>query len=128
MQLGGAKIFRAVERDQHVMVQPTESREPAAGLQHLHRMGKSRMEALRRHRVQHIANMVVARNPRHPEQRLAIRATVAVPLRQLPLMGQERRALHEKHRKRRHADIGHRVMAVFPTPLVRQTRTGLPQP
>jgi hypothetical protein len=43
-------------------------------------------------------------------------------------MGQERRALHEKWGKRRHADIGHRVMAVLPTPLVRQTRTGRPQP
>src|SRR6516165_9115012 len=40
---------------------------------------------------------------------------------------QERRALHEKHRKRRHADIGHVVTAVFPAPLVRQTRTGLPK-
>src|SRR5271169_864964 len=49
-----------------------------------------------------------------------------VPVRQMPLMGQERRALHEKHRKRRHADIGHVVTAVFPAPLVRQTRTGLP--
>ena len=52
---------------------------------------------------------------------------MAVPVRQMSLMGQERRALHEKHRKRRHADIGHNVMAVFPAPLVRQTRTGRPQ-
>src|SRR5260370_8311303 len=43
-------------------------------------------------------------------------------------MSQERRALHENHRKRRHADIGHDVTAVFPPPLVRQTPTGLPQP
>src|SRR6266436_3554004 len=43
-------------------------------------------------------------------------------------MSQERRALHEKHRKRRHADIGHDVTAVVPAPLVRQTRTGRPQP
>jgi hypothetical protein len=50
-----------------------------------------------------------------------------VPVRQMPLMGQERRALHEKHRKRRHADIGHEVLDVFPAPLVRQTRTGRPQ-
>src|SRR5437660_12927403 len=43
-------------------------------------------------------------------------------------MSQEGRALHEKHRHRRHADIGHDVTAVFPAPLVRQTRTGRPQP
>jgi hypothetical protein len=50
-----------------------------------------------------------------------------VPVRQMPLMRQERRALHEEHRKRRHADIGHEVLDVFPAPLVRQTRTGRPQ-
>src|SRR6266852_3660726 len=114
--------------EQHVMPQPTKGCEPAASLQHFHRMGKPRIEAFRLHRVQHIPNMVVARNLRHLKQRLAVRATMAVPVGQVPLMGQERRALHEKHRKRRHADIGHEVMAVLPTPLVRQTRTGRPQP
>jgi hypothetical protein len=106
----------------------TKRCEPAASLQHFDRMGKPRMEASRLHRVQHISNMIVARNLRHPKQRLAVRATVAAPVLQVPLMGQERRALHEKRRKRRHADIGHDVMAVFPVPLVRQTRTGGPQP
>src|SRR5258708_12975486 len=43
-------------------------------------------------------------------------------------MGEKRGALHEKRCKRRHADIGHDVMDVFPAPLVRQTRTGRPQP
>ena len=127
MQLGGAVIFGAVERDQHVIAQPAEGREPAASLQHFEPAGKQRMEALRFHRVQHIPNMVVARNPLHPKQRLAVRATMPVPVRQMPLMGQERRALHEEHRKRRHADIGHEVLNVFPAPLVRQTRTGLPK-
>src|SRR5450755_420496 len=127
MQLYRAVIFRAVERDQHVIAQPAEGREPAASLQHFEPAGKQRMEALRFHRVQHIPNMVVARNPLHPKQRLAVRATMPVPVRQMPLMGQERRALREEHRKRRHADIGHEVLNVFPAPLVRQTRTGLPK-
>src|ERR1700746_1763793 len=128
MQLGGAKIFGAVERDQHVMPEPTEGGEPTARLQHLDRVGKSLMEALRWYRRKHISKVVVARNLLHPNQRLAVRATMAVPVRQLPLMGEERRALHEKHRERCHADVGHDVLAVLPTPLVRQTRTGLPQP
>ena len=51
-----------------------------------------------------------------------------LPVREVPLMGQERRALHEKRRKRRHADIGHNVLDVLPAPLVRQTRAGRPQP
>jgi hypothetical protein len=126
MQLYRAVIFRAVERDQHVIAQPTEEGEPAASLQHFERVGKQRMEALR------------LRGPTYPEhgcrsesapskQRLAVRATMPVPVRQRPLMGQERRALHGEHRKRRHAGIGHEVLDVFPAPLVRQTRTGRPQ-
>src|ERR1700704_4556466 len=110
------------------MPQPTKSRETAASFQYFERMGKMRIEAFWLHRVQHIPNMVIARNLHHPKQRLAIRATMAVPVREVPLMGQERRALHEKRRKRRHADIGHNVLDVLPAPLVRQTRAGRPQP
>jgi hypothetical protein len=75
MQLYRAVIFRAVERDQHVIAQPTEEGEPAASLQHFERVGKQRMEALR------------LRGPTYPEhgccsesapskQRLAVRATM----------------------------------------------------
>src|SRR5260370_1151567 len=113
MQLRRAVIFRAVERDQHMMPQPTKSRETVASFQHFERMGKMRIKAFRLHRVQHIPNMVVARNPRHPKQRLAVRATMAVPVRQVPLMGEKRRALHEERCKRRHADIGMAAFAPF---------------
>jgi hypothetical protein len=119
MQLRRAEIFGAVERDQHVMPQPTEGGEPVPALQDFDRMRKQRLEGLRPYRVQHISNMVVARNLRHRKQRLAVRAAMPVPVRQMPLMCQERRALHEEHRKRRHADIGHDVMAVLTAPLVR---------
>ena len=89
MQLGGAVIFGAVERDQHVIAQPAEGCEPATSFQRFDRSGKQRVEAFRRHRVQHIPNMVVARNPLHPKQRLAVRATMPVPVRQMPLMGHD---------------------------------------
>ena len=72
MQLRRAVIFGAVERDQHVMPQPTKGCEPAASLQHFDRVGKMPIEAFRLHRVQHISNMVVARNLRHPKKRLAV--------------------------------------------------------
>src|SRR6266436_1187440 len=82
-----------------------------------------RIAGLQRH------NPVMARrHQRCGHQRMAVRATMAIPVCKVPLMSQERRALHEKRRKRRHADIGHDVTAVFPAPLVRQTRTGRPQP
>ena len=41
-------------------------------------------------------------------------------LTQAPLMLQEGRALHEKHRERRHADIRHRIGLVCPLTLVRE--------
>jgi hypothetical protein len=48
---------------------------------------------------------------------------MAVPVRQMTLMGQERRLCMKNTENRRHADIGLDVMAAFPAPLVRQTRT-----
>src|SRR5258708_4964123 len=105
MQLRRAVIFRAVECDQHMMPQPTKSRETAASFQHFERMGKMRIEAFRLHRVQHIPNMVVAWDLTHPKQRLAVRATMAVPVRQVPLMGQKRRALHASQPVREPSDL-----------------------
>jgi hypothetical protein len=44
---------------------------------------------------------------------------MAVAVCQVPLMGQERRMLHEKQRRKRsRANIGHDVMAVLPAPHV----------
>src|SRR5260370_950065 len=90
------EISVPIDSDQHVMPQPMEGCEPAASLQHFDRMGKMPMETFRLHRVQHISNMVVAWNLRHPKQRLAVRATMPVPVCQVPLMGQEQRPLLEK--------------------------------
>jgi len=41
------------------------------------------------------------------------------------LMGEKRRALHEEHGKRRHADVRHRELTVRPTALIRQRGAGL---
>ena len=45
---------------------------------------------------------------------------------ELPLMRQERRALHEEHRKGRHSDVSHAVGRVDTTALVRN-RSKLPR-
>lgn len=127
MQLGRAVIFGTIECDQHVTVQATEFSQATTLLQGFERRREHRIEVLRRHRVKHVTNMVIARNLGHPKQRLAIRVAMPMPLRQMPLMRQERWALHEEHRERCHADIGHRVMAVLAAALVRQTRAGLSQ-
>ena len=73
--------------------------------------------------VEHLADVVVARNRRHAEQGLAVRP--AVPLRQRPLVPQERRALHEEHRERRQADVRHGVAVARPLALVLKPGTDL---
>jgi hypothetical protein len=69
--------------------------------------------------------VVAAGDRRHPEQRLAVRPPL--PLRQMLLMGQRRRTLHEEHRKRRQPDVGHAITAALPRPLVRQAGATPPQ-
>lgn len=76
------------------------------------------MEDRGRHGVEHRADMIVAGDFPHLEQRPAVRW--ALPFEQPALMGEKRWALHEEDRERRHADIGHGVMAVAAAPLVRR--------
>jgi hypothetical protein len=128
MQLGRAVIFGAVEGDQHVMAEPAKRRESAAALQQVKRRDQWRMKTFRRNPIQHVPNVIIARDLGHPEQRPAIRSPMPRPLRQVPLMGEKRRALHEEHRKRRHADIRYRVLAVLAAAPVRQPGAGLAHP
>src|SRR5258706_4544664 len=128
MKLGREVISRAVEGDQPVMAEPAKRSEPAAALQQVKRRDQWRMKTFRRNPIQHVPNVIIARDFGHPEQRLAIRSPMPRPLRQMPLMGEKRRALHEEHRKRRHADIRHRVLAALTTAPVRQPRAGLRAP
>src|SRR5258706_7277070 len=97
------------------MAEPAKRSEPAAALQQVKRRDQWRMKTFRRNPIQHVPNVIIARDFGHPEQRLAIRSPMPRPLRQMPLMGEKPRALHEEHRKRRHADIRHRVLAA-PSP------------
>ena len=73
----------------------------------------------------HIADAVIAGYPGHPEQALAVRAPM--PLFHPPLVCQKRRALHEKHRKREHAEIRHAILAVSAPAAVRKRLQTCPQ-
>src|SRR5258706_7978769 len=110
------------------MAEPAKRSEPAAALKQVKRRDQWRMKTFRRNPIQHVPNVIIARDFGHPEQRLAIRSPMPRPLRQMPLMGEKRRALHEEHRKRRHADIRHRVLAVLSPAPVPPPRAGLPPP
>src|SRR5271165_6359437 len=130
--LARAVVLGPVERDQPPPVQTLERRQ---GARRLDRLEEQPVERGRRGAVQHQAEVVVGGDRRHPEQRLAVRSAAALrqPLPRVlarPLMRQERRASHEEDRKRRQADVRHRLIAVTPRPLapVRQTGADLAQP
>src|SRR5580692_11928467 len=119
-------ILRAIERDQHMAAQPAEHIQATLGLPKLlDDLCEHRMQQIWRRRVQHVPDMIVARDLRQPEQRLAVGSPVA--LLEPPLMRQERRALHEKHRERCHPDVAHRILRVQATALVGKTLQASPQ-
>src|ERR1039457_2055901 len=69
-------------------------------------------------RIQLRADLTVTRKFGHAAQRLAVRP--APFLRQMALVFQKRRALHEEDRKRGEPEIRHLILRIGPGPLVRQ--------
>ena len=112
-------ILRPVECDQHLPVEAVEHLKAAIDpLKLPDGFSEYRMQQRWRGRIEHVPNMIVAGDFRDAEQTGAVGA--AMVLLESPLMGQERRALHEKHRERRHSDVGHAIGRVHATPLVRK--------
>ena len=120
MNLGGAVVLRAVERDQHVIAEAAQGGQAAAGLQRMHRLFEQRMEEPWLDRIENGADVIVAGDVGHLEQRMAVRPALA--FEQPALVREKRRALHEKDREGCHANIGHGEMAVAPVPPIRQSR------
>jgi hypothetical protein len=120
--LGGAVILRAVQRDQHMAApraaQMAEVVHPARSLQFAHDIGEHRLELRRRDRIEHHAYLAIAGDLAHAKQRLAVRAALASG--QMPLMGLERRALHEEHRESGQPEIRHLILRILAPPPVRQ--------
>ncbi len=120
MDLPRAVILRTVECDQHVPAEPTEHVKPAIDLPELlDGFGKYRMQKCWRGRVEHVADVVVGGDFGDAEQAGAVGTAMAVF--ELALVRQERRALHEKHREGRHADVGHGIGRVRAETLVRKS-------
>ena len=68
--------------------------------------------------IEHGADLVVARDLAHAEQRLAVRAALAGL--QVPLMRQEGGTLHEEGSERGEREIPHRIGRVLAAPPVGQ--------
>ena len=81
---------------------------------------KNAVEMLRRNAVEHLADVVVARDAVHAEQHPRVRG--APTLRKETPVRQKGRTLHEEHGKCRKADIAHRISGVAPRPPVRRRR------
>ena len=84
------------------------------------------VEVFRRHAVEQLPDVVVAGDAVEAEQ--GVRVAAATAFGQRALMCQERRRLHEEHRQRRHADVGHRVAPVAAAARVRQLGEARTQP
>ena len=93
-------------------------------LERRNRRGERRKEVIGRHRIEHVADVVVGGNAADAEQGLAVRAAVAGL--KLALMIQEGRALSEEHRQGGQADVGHGILAVGSRALVREPLTAAP--
>ena len=112
MHLGGAMKLSAVQRDQASPAQPAKRLQSSRLLsQHRQCRVKHSVERLRRNPVQTLANVVVARNPSHPEQRGRTAVAIAA-LSHSPLVRQKRRRLHEEHRKGRHGNVAEAILRV----------------
>ena len=120
MHLGRAMKLSAVQRDQASLAQPAKRLRSSKLLsQHRQYRVKRTIERLRRNPVQALANVVVARNPSHPEQRGRTAVAIAA-LSHSPLVRQKRRRLHEEHRKGRHGNVAEAILRVPAAARIRQ--------
>ncbi|MGH6855976.1 MAG: hypothetical protein ACREDN_11230 [Aestuariivirga sp.] len=118
MHLGGAVVFCPVQGDRQVATEAAERLQAITRFEPTHRFVEHTMEDRGRHLVEHGADMIVAEDFPHLEQRPAVRC--ALPFEQPALIGEKRGALHEEDRERRHANVGHGVMTVAAVALVRR--------
>ena len=94
-------------------------------LQFVEHIVEHRMEPAGLNRVKLRADLTVAGDLGHPEQRLAVRA--APFLRQMALVFQKGRTLHEENRKRGEPEIRHFILRVGPGPLLGQRQAAAAQ-
>ena len=125
MNLPRMKVLQTIQCNQAPIIQAAQRRQAARRARIIDDMREYLIEMPRRRAVQHPPDVIVARNPRHPEQGLRVRTLPR--RRQQPPMRQKRRALHDKRRKRHQTDIAHPIARVAARPLVRQRRAPIRQ-
>ena len=126
VDLARAEELGAVQGDQRVAVEAAHGCERAARVEVPDDGVELGVEVFRRHAVQQLSDVVVAGDAVEAEQGVRVAAPAAFGQR--ALVRQERRRLHEEHRRRRHADVGHGVAPVVAAARVRHARAARPQP
>jgi len=106
-ELVRTEIFGSVQGDQRAAAKALELFHAALLPQRRNHLIERGLQMRRMNRVEHRPDVIVRRNFRHAEQSMAIGGLASFFER--ALVGQERLRLHEKQRKRRQADVGHRI-------------------
>ncbi len=126
VQRRGREIRHPIQSQQHLALQRPVALDHALVHQPFKQGVVQWLQRLRRHRIQQVADLVVARDLVRPEHRLHIVAPLL--LLHAPLVLQERRALHEEHRERAHPRIGHAVVQVLASATIGQLLQYLAHP
>jgi len=121
-----AKVFSSIKGNQYMTAKAVKRLKEAGVLLQTTANGAEYWEKLRRRcRIQRLPDLIVLGDLVHTEKALAVRTSVS--LLKPPLMGEKRRALHEKRRERRHAEIRHPVLSVRSRAVIRERAHALPQ-
>jgi hypothetical protein len=109
-------IFAAVQSDQNASAKTPENLHRLIFPKQTNGFAEQRKQQRRQGRIEHIADVIVSGDFVDLEQALAVR--LATPRFQQALVGEKRRALHEKYRKRSQADIAHAIADIVARALV----------
>ncbi len=104
-----AEIFGSVEGDQRSAAEALEVFHASPLAQRRNHLIERGLQMRGMNRVEHRTDVVVGRNALHAEQRVAVGGLA--PFFERTLIGEKRLGLHEEQRKRRQADVGHRIVS-----------------
>jgi hypothetical protein len=111
-----AEIFGSIERDQRASAEALERLHAASLPQYRNHLIKRGLQMRGMDGIEHRADVIVGRNIRHAEQSVTVGGLAS--FLQRTLVGKKRLRLHEKQRKRRQANVGHRIHDILALPLV----------
>jgi hypothetical protein len=111
-------VTGAVQRDERGLVDPAKVPQQSLVPQGIQNLVEERMQRLRRDRIQHLSDLIIAGDRGDAEEALGVIAATRFAHRLL--VGEEGRRLGEEHREGAQPEILHRVGAVGTRTAIRQ--------